>query len=102
MEKRKWTFNGFTLTVEKVGEPGKYVVEFDGGIDYNPDGSPELRGERKEVEADLDFIFTPKRAMSNTDNRFELNFFLESKVEKFENWLEKTIKNYRAVPEDIT
>ena len=100
-EKRIWLFSGFKLTVTKVAEPGKYELEFDGGIDYQSDGSPELRGDRKSIESDLEYIFTPRRAMSNSDNRFELNFLLESKADKFEKWLEKTVKEFRAVPEDI-
>ena len=100
-DKRIWSFSGFKMIVEKVGGPGKYVLEFEGGIDYQPNGSPELRGDRKNIQSDLDHIFTPRRAMSNTDNRFELNFLLESKIEKFEKWLEKTVRDYRAVLEDI-
>ncbi len=101
MEKRKWAFSGFKMTVSKIAEPGKYQVEFEGGIDYGPDGRPELRGDRKNVQSDLDYLFTPKRAMSNSDNCFELNLMLESKIDKFEKWLEKTVKDYRAVPDDL-
>ncbi|GEM_PF-5048273 len=98
--KRIWQFSGFRMTITKIAEPGKYEIEFEGGLDYLPDGSAELRGERKYIEKDLDFLFTPRRAMSNSDNKFELNFMLESKVEKFEKWIEKTVRDYRGVPED--
>lgn len=100
-EVKKWAFSGFTMKVEKVGEPGKYVIEFEGGLDYGSDGTAEPRGDRKSVQSDLEYLFMPRRAMTNSDNRFELNIMLESKVAKFENWLEKTIKEYRAVEEEL-
>jgi len=89
------------MTVDKIAEPGKYLIQFDGCIDYQTDGTYELRGDRKKVQSDLDYLFAPRRAITDSDNRFELNFVLESKVEKFEKWLEKTVREYRAVLEDI-
>lgn len=99
-KKRIWQFSGFKMTVTKVAEPSKYELEFDGGIDYNADGSPELMGDRKKVESDMDYIFAPRRALSNCDNRFVFNFLLESKAQKFEKWLENTVRDYRAVLDD--
>ena len=100
-QKRIWQFSGFKLIVMKIAEPGKYSLEFIGGIDYQSDGTIELRGERKKVQSDLDYLFTPKKAMSNSENRFELNFMLENKAEKFEKWLEKIVKDCSAVPENV-
>ncbi|MCP4634763.1 MAG: hypothetical protein GY855_17685 [candidate division Zixibacteria bacterium] len=99
-EKRKWQFSGFNMCVEKEGESGKYIIEFEGGIDYDYEGKPEIRGDRKLIQNDLDHIFLPRRSLSNSDNRFELKFLLDSKIGKFESWIEKTVRDYRAVPDD--
>ncbi len=99
VSKRVIEFTEFKLIVE-TKEQGKVSLTCQGGLDYDYDRTPQIKGERKPIQEDLELMFMPKKSVSDVDNGFELSFATDERRRKFENWLDKVKRNYDGIEDD--
>jgi hypothetical protein len=99
MQDSKYRFRTFTLEIKKRPVPDSYLVIFGGGTDVDSGGWETASGDRKKLEGDFRFMWSPLDAPSNKKGEYVVKFPTEERLKKFQEWLDSQIKQYGGVAE---
>jgi hypothetical protein len=94
------SFKNFRMKIKPGNKPDSILVIFEGGQDVDGSGWESSAGDRKKVEGDFQFMFSPGEAPSLKKGEYILYFRIPGKEEKFFDWLEKQKKEYFGIEDD--
>ena len=99
IDEGKIRFRTFSLQISKRPIPRSFWVSFSGGTDVDSSGWETPSGERKRLEEDFKFMWNPFDAPSNRKGEYVVKFSSEDRLKKFDEWLDKQIREYGGIRE---
>ena len=95
----RYEFRTFKMEIKKRPIPNSYLVIFTGGTESDSGGWETSTGDRKKLEGDFRFMWNPFDAPSNKKGEYVVKFSAEERLKKFEDWLDKQIREYGGIKE---
>ena len=97
IDEGRYRFRTFILDLKKRPVPNSYLISFGGGTDVDSSGWENASGDRKKLEGDLKFMWTPFDSPSNKKGEYVVKFTSEERLKKFLEWLDKQIQDHGGV-----
>ncbi len=101
LDEGKIQFRNFTLEIKTRPIPNSFLILFSGITDIDSRGWETPSGERKKLEEDFKFMWNPYDAPSSKKGEYVVKFSSEERLKKFAEWLDKQIRQYGGVRDDI-
>ena len=101
IDEAKYQFRTFTVEIKKRPIPDSFLVLFKGGTNVDYRGWETPAGDRKKFEDDFKFMWNPFDAPSNKKGEYVVKFSTEDRLKKFAEWLDKEIRQYGGLKDDI-
>jgi len=99
-KQRAVNFKNFKLIIRPADKPDAILVAFQGGVEVDRSGWETPTGERKRLEDDFKFMFSPAEAPSLRKGEYILHFRIPGKEQKFSDWVEKQKKMLSGIEDD--